>query len=516
MNPDQVYTYYRPATQRSCHTPDSTSNYQSRDDSSQFDLSVEGWSAVPASPHPHHFTTPPTCPIHNIIPVQPNPLEYDPNQVCIFASTLIPGRGDPIRNAAIGISTTTGSITFVGPQSHLPPSLASAPCVSVRYLLPGLWDCHTHFTGVLNVDFPEMIQTHPAACGAAITRGLHDTLMAGITSVRDVGSYATEVAPLIEKGIILGPSIFGAGGAIGITGGSCDACTLPADFVYSRQGTSTSSANSWSGVSCLVLADGVEQCRVAVRQQIRRGARCIKIVATGGVLSTTDDPQYRQYSDTELSSMIEEATLQGRSVAVHAHGKDGIIAAIHAGAHTIEHGSYIDDEAAQLMAARGVTLVATRNVVEAGLRSLETLNPETAKKMVAIAEAHLHAYKTAVRHGVKIALGTDIAGSNPASRTAHGKNGAEVGYAVKAGLTPLQAIEAGTANSAETLGKLAPRKGLVKVGWDADLIALDEDPVENIHLFGTPDNIRYVWKGGLLVKSPKGKLLWPPLAGSGQ
>ncbi|KAL2787434.1 hypothetical protein BJX66DRAFT_310962 [Aspergillus keveii] len=313
-----------------------------------------------------------------------------------------------------------------------------------------------------------MIQTHPAAMGAAITRGLHDTLMAGITSVRDVGSYATEVAPLVEKGIILGPSIFGAGGAIGITGGSCDACTLPVDFVYSRQGTSTSAGNPWSGVSCLVLADGVEHCRVAVRQQIRRGARCIKIVATGGVLSTTDNPQYRQYSDSELAAMIEEANLQGRSVAVHAHGKEGIMAAIRAGAHTIEHGSYIDDEAAQLMASRGVTLVATRHVIEAGLRSLETLNPETAAKMVAIAEAHLHAYKTAVRHGVKIALGTDIAGSNPASGTAHGKNGAEVGLAVKAGLSPLQAIEAGTMNSAETLGRLTPRKGLVQVGWDAD------------------------------------------------
>ncbi|OJJ01956.1 hypothetical protein ASPVEDRAFT_52764 [Aspergillus versicolor CBS 583.65] len=451
-------------------------------------------------------------------PISPWPIPLqEPNQVCILASTLIPGRGDPIRNAAVGISTTTGTITFVGLQSQIPSSLASAARVAVRYLLPGLWDCHTRFTGVLNVDFPDFIQTHPAAMGAAITRRLHDTLMAGITSVRDVGSYATEVAPLIEKGIILGPSIFGAGGAIGITGGSCDACTLPSDYVYSRQGTSsTSGRNPWPGVSCLVLADGVEECRLAVRQQIRRGARCIKIVATGGVLSTTDNPQYRQYSDTELAAMIEEAGLQGRSVAVHAHGKDGIMAAVRAGAHTIEHGSYIDDEAAQLMAHHGVTLVATRHVIEAGLRNLETLNPETAQKMVAIAESHLRAYQTAVRHGVKIALGTDIAGSNPASRTAHGRNGAEVGYAVKAGLTPLQAIEAGTVNSAETLAELAPSKGLVKVGWDADLIALDEDPLENIHLFDTPENVRYVWKGGLLVKSPTGKLLWPPLAAAGR
>ncbi|CAG9990021.1 unnamed protein product [Clonostachys byssicola] len=434
------------------------------------------------------------------------------SNICIFAHCLIPGRGAPICNAAVGISLETGTITFVGPQAQLPQALASAPRVSVRYLMPGLWDCHTHFTGVLNVDFPDFIQTHPAAMGAAITRGLHQTLMAGITSVRDVGSYATEVAPLVEKGIILGPSIFGAGGAIGITGGSCDACTLPSDFVYSRQGTSGNTA--WSGVSCLVLADGVDECRRAVRQQIRRGARCIKIVATGGVLSTQDNPEYRQYSDAELGAMIEEASLQNRSVAIHAHGKKGIIAAVKAGAHTIEHGSYIDEEVADLMVERGVTLVATRHVIEAGLRNLDKLNPPTAKKMVEIAGSHLRAYQTAVRKGVKIALGTDIAASDPASDTAHGKNGDEVGYAVKAGLTPLKAIEAGTINSAETLGGLAPKKGLIQVGWDADLIALDENPLDNIELLGKPDNIQYVWKGGLLVKSPLGQLLWPPLTKS--
>jgi imidazolonepropionase-like amidohydrolase len=185
------------------------------------------------------------------------------------------------------------------------------------------------------------------------------------------------------------------------------------------------------------------------------------------------------------------------------------MAAVRAGAHTIEHGSYIDDEAAELMAENGVTLVATRHVIEAGLKNLDKLNPPTAKKMVNIAESHLRAYQTAVRKGVKIALGTDIAGSDPGTDTAHGKNGHEVAYAVKAGLTPLQAIEAGTINSAETLGALAPKKGLIQKGWDADLIALEENPLDNIHLFDSPENIRYVWKGGLLVKSPQGQLLWP-------
>ncbi|RKL15372.1 hypothetical protein BFJ70_g15466 [Fusarium oxysporum] len=412
------------------------------------------------------------------------------SELCIFADLLIPGRGDPVPKAAVGISTEDGSITYVGPQSHMPQHLWAASRTTVGYLLPGLW-------------------THPATLGAMITRGLHDTLMAGFTSVRDVGSYATEVAPLVDSGFLLGPNIFGAGAAIGITGGSCDACTLLGDFVATRQGTSP--LHPWPGVATLVIADGVDECRRAVRQQIRRGARCIKVVATGGVLSTADDPQYRQYSDEELHVLMSEAQLQGRAVAIHAHGKSGIMAAVRAGAKTIEHGSYIDEEAAELMVARNVSLVATRKVIEAGLKNLDSLNPPTALKMKNIAAQHAHAYALAIRKGVKIALGTDISGSNPKSGTAHGKNGAELVYAVAAGLSPLGAIEAGTINSAETLGPQTPKKGLIKVGWDADMIALNENPLDNIHLFANPENIKYVWKGAMLVKSPQGQMLWPPL-----
>ncbi|KAK2666565.1 Metal-dependent hydrolase, composite domain superfamily [Fusarium oxysporum f. sp. vasinfectum] len=432
---------------------------------------------------------------------------HDETSSCIFADLLIPGRGNPMSDMAVGISRQSGKITFVESQSRLPSALNSLPRTHVRYLLPGLWDCHSHFAGILHVDFPDFIQTHPAVCGAANARSFHDTLMAGFTSVRDCGSYATEVARVATAGVILGPNVFGAGAAIGITGGSCDATTLPADFVYSRQGTGAD--NFWPGVSTLAIADGVEQCRQAVRQQVRRGAKCIKIVATGGVLSTTDDPHCRQFSDGELRVMVEEAALQGRAVAIHAHGKAGIMAAIRVGAKTIEHGSFIDEEAAEQMAKHDVMLVATRHVIEAGLKNLEELNPETAEKMVMVADAHLRGYSIAIKKGVKIALGTDIASSDPQSETSHGKNGAEVVYAVKAGLSPLQAIEAGTINSAETLGPQTPKKGLLKPGWDADMIAFDENPLENVSVFAEPDNVKYVWQGGKLAKSPGWKALWP-------
>ncbi|EGU73516.1 hypothetical protein FOPG_13097 [Fusarium oxysporum f. sp. conglutinans race 2 54008] len=474
---------------------------------SPLDITAEDWTSVdtphssPLSQHSH------------VMPPNFAGLTMDDklSQVCIFAKRLIPGRSEPLHNVAVGVCVDTGKITYVGPQTQLPKVLESAPRVQVGYLMPGLWDCHTHFAGLIDVDFPAMVLTHPVTLGAAITRNMHETLMAGFTSVRDVGSYATEVAPLVEKGLILGPNIFGAGAAIGITSGSCDACTLPADYVYSRQGGGGGGTQDfWPGVSILAIADGVDECRRAVRQQIRRGASCIKIVTTGGVLSRTDDPHCRQYSDAELAVMIEEASLHNRAVAAHAHGKAGIMAAVKAGAHTIEHGSYLDDEAAELMVKHNTTFISTRYVLEANLKQLDSLNPETAEKMVGIAKVHLEAYRTAVRHGVKIALGTDIAGSDPTSLTVHGQNGHEVALAVKAGLTPLQAIDAGTINSAETLGRLTPQKGLVRVGWDADLIALDEDPLENIHLFDSEKNIKYVWKGGMLVKSPTGQMIWPP------
>ncbi|KAM0420881.1 hypothetical protein ACHAPT_011270 [Fusarium lateritium] len=374
------------------------------------------------------------------------------------------------------------------------------PRKHVGYLLPGFWDCHTHFSGLLSTDLRGFLDTHPATVGAVVARGFHDTLMAGFTSVRDVGSYAIEAHEAVKAGLIPGPNVYGAGGAIGMTGGHCDIQVVPGDYAYAHEGANPH--NTWPGVSPIVLADGADECRRAVRQQIRRGAKCIKIATTGGVSSPMDDPEFRQFSDAEIEAFVDEAGLQGRSVAAHAHGKSGIIASIKAGVHTIEHGSYLDEEVAKLMRERGTMLVATRNAIEAGLTRLPLMRPEVAAKLVAIAKRHLQGYRTAVKYGVKIALGTDLGSSELGTLVSHGKNGAELVWAVKAGMTPLAAIEAATANAAETLGVLAPKKGIVREGWDADLIALDENPLENIQLFQDAENIKSIWKGGQLVKSP--------------
>ncbi|KAI0139741.1 hypothetical protein BJ166DRAFT_120073 [Pestalotiopsis sp. NC0098] len=201
---------------------------------------------------------------------------------------LIPGRDQFILHAVVGISTAEKKITHIGKQDDLPECFHGAPSIHVGYLLPGLWDCHTRFAGVTKVDFPSMIQTHPGTCGAAIARGFHDTLMADFTSVRDVGSFAIEAHVAVQAGLILGPNVYGAGGCIGITGGSSDATGFPLDWIYASLGVQRS--KMWPGTSSLVIADGVDECRRAVRQQVRRGAACIKAITTGGVMLTTDDP----------------------------------------------------------------------------------------------------------------------------------------------------------------------------------------------------------------------------------
>ncbi|KAH8655438.1 hypothetical protein BX600DRAFT_368082, partial [Xylariales sp. PMI_506] len=336
---------------------------------------------------------------------------------------LIPGRGDPIPQAVVIISQTTGKVIYVG-SANVPTEFTDAPRTHVRYLLPGLWDCHAHFTGTKKVEYEAILQTHPASVGAANARVFYDLVMAGFTSIREVGGFGIETSQAVKAGLIIGPNVYSSGAAIGITGGNCDCPALPADWVYSRQKPSFTEA--WPGHVGMATADGVEECRLCVRQQIRRGADCIKIVASGGIMSANDDPYYRQYSDEELAVMVSEARLQGRAVAVHAHGKAGILAALRAGAHTIEHGSYLDEEAVELMRDRGATLVATRAIFEVGLRNLDAWGPSSAKKLVAAAGYHLEAYRTAVRKGVKIALGSDLASADPDSPSYCAKNGIEL------------------------------------------------------------------------------------------
>lgn len=421
----------------------------------------------------------------------------------IHASLLIPGRGDPISNAAVVISAKDNKILFSGPEADLPDTYAEAPNIRVPTLLPGLWDCHVHLVGFKTFNLSSAATLHPATAGARIARSAADTLNAGYTSVRDLGGYAPEVAVAINEGIIPGPNIYSAGGAISQTAGHGDLWDIPAGWARQCLGVTEPSHNSFTGIAPFCIADGIDECRKVVRLQLRRGAQVIKIFASGGITSLGDNPLYQQFSDEELKVIVDEAARARRICAAHVHGKEGAMAAINAGCKTLEHGTYLDDECFALMKERDIILVPTATVMHEALKNAHLLSPEARVKALEAADTAKAMYKKAIRSGIKIALGSDLIISVPGTGLSHGNNGAEVVYAVEAGMTPLQAIEAATATAPETLGPQAPKSGLISHGYDADLIAVDGDPLRDIALLNQPDRITHVWKSGKLCKEPK-------------
>ena len=250
--------------------------------------------------------------------------------------------------------------------------------------------------------------------------------------------------------------------------------------------------------------DGVPECLRAVRLQLRDGARLIKVCASGGVMSQIDDPIHQQFSRNELRAIVEEAGQAERIVAAHCHGKPGIMAALEAGVHTIEHGTYLDDECAQAMRECDALLVPTRLIVEefsptGRRRACRTMHSANCWRSPTATRR-----RSESRHqrGVRIAAGTDVGGSGPTTPARWGQNGAELGYLVRYGLSALEAIEAATATAPSTLGPQAPQAGQLQPGYDADVIALSGDPSLDVGILADPTNVTHVWRGGERMKAP--------------
>lgn len=416
-----------------------------------------------------------------------------PVYTIITAGLLIPGDGEPQKDAALVIDDTV--IAWVGAQSAVPAEYADAPhkAYSVPYLMPGLWDCHVHFGGESTAEpsVLPLIGHHPASSGARLAKGCWTALQRGYTSLRDVAGYGCEVALAIDDGTIVGPHVYGCGAALSQTGGHGDVFELPAEDALFHLGVGVGAAHAGK----IALADGVDECRRAVRLQVRRGARCIKVLASGGVRSRGDALMAPQFSPEELRCVVAEAARPGLAVAAHLHSKPAIVAAVRAGVRTVEHASFADAECVALVRERGVVYVATRTVVvlllETGGRGLSR---QTWEKARLVGRHHEEAYKLAIRAGVVCALGTD---------TQPGFNMAmELEYAVAAGMSTLEAIKAATANGPLCLGGQAPRTGQLKAGYDADVIGLVENPVEDVKVLQKMDNVRWVWKSGRIFKGP--------------
>jgi imidazolonepropionase-like amidohydrolase len=339
---------------------------------------------------------------------------------------------------------------------------------------------------------PDMLGSNAALAGARTTYDVGAVLNAGFTSVRELAGWGGHISSAINDGSILGPNIYSSISILSMTAGHGDVHGVPLTALLDA---------SAHGLP-FALCDGVPECIRAVRLQLRQGAKVIKLCASGGVGSELDNVEDRQFSDAELEAIVQEAGRAKRIVAAHCHGKEGIMAALRAGCMTIEHGSYLDEEAAALMKEKGAIFVTTRSIIEGGLKLKQIWTPMQYEKLKAISAKSKAACALAIKSGVKVALGTDLCLSDRDTVLSHGKNGKELTYAVGLGMTPLEAIEACTATAPETLGPQAPKSGWLKQGYDADLIAVSENPLDDVGVLADPANITHVWKGGKLLKSP--------------
>jgi imidazolonepropionase-like amidohydrolase len=345
-------------------------------------------------------------------------------------------------------------------------------------VIPGLIDVHTHITGVPNFDpFFELTQTDAkeAIQGVANAR---TTLLAGFTTIRNVGAGGytdVDLRDAINEGEVPGPHMQVSGPPLGITGGHCDENLLPIKYHVTEEG----------------VADGIAAVQQKVRQNIKYGVDLIKICATGGVLSKGDDTQASQYTIEEMRAIVADAHRLGRKVAAHAHGAQGILWATQAGVDSIEHGSYINDEAIAAMKKNGTYLVPTL-YLEDWLTEKGNLPPFYKQKMadtIVVAKKNI---KHAIDSGVKIALGTD------AAVYPHGLNAHELDvYVNQMGMTPLAALQSATVNAADLMGWSA-KTGSIEPGRWADIIAVKENPLQDVRVL---QHVNFVMKSGIVYKS---------------
>jgi len=406
--------------------------------------------------------------------------------VVLKAARIIDGTGaEPIKNGLIVI--TDNKITAIGANVQIPTG-AKVIDLGNTTLLPGFIDAHTHLImRVLGDPEGNNARFRDYDSFGAILGVTHaeKTLMAGFTTVRNVGAGNFDDLALrkaINDGWIPGPRMLTAGHSLGITGGHCD-----------ENGFKPGVAD---GDFKTGIADGIDQVRAAVRYQIKYGADVIKTCATGGVLSEGDAVGVTQYSYEELKVMVEEAEKHERKVAAHAHGTEGIKIATRAGVASIEHGSFLDEEGAKLMAQKGTYLVPTLLAGETVEKLAKTgiLRGLRGEKALAAASAMRNAIKIAVANKVNIALGTD-SGVYP-----HGLNGHEFTLMVEwGGMRPMETIVAGTMNSAKLLG-IDKIIGSLTVGKYADIVAVEGNPLENIK---TMERAVFVMKNGVIYKEIK-------------
>ncbi len=386
--------------------------------------------------------------------------------------------GKVIRDAVIVVEDD--KITAVGGSGTQVPEGAQVIDLSSSFVLPGVMDMHTHVVGNLDVYFfaGYFQSPHRATIGGVVNA--EKTLMAGFTTIRNVGAgdYAdVALRNAINAGEIPGPRMAVSGPSVGITGGHCDSNSLNSSFEERSDG----------------VADGPWEVRTKVRKNIKYGADLTKFCATGGVFSKGTKVGMTQYTLEEMQAIVDESHTHGRKVAAHAHGNEGIKRAIVAGVDSIEHASFLDREAVQMGIDRGtffaLDIYNTEYTLEMG--AANGVPEENINKEREVGTRQRQSFTLAVEMGAKVVYATD-SGVYP-----HGDNGKQFARAVRFGMTPKQAIMSATSLTAELLG-WEDSVGEIAPGMYADIIAVHGDPLDDISEL---EDVDFVMKGGVVYKN---------------
>jgi imidazolonepropionase-like amidohydrolase len=413
--------------------------------------------------------------------------------LAIKAARMFDGKSDRLVSPGLVVASG-GKIVAAGPKEDV-PSGAQVIDLGDATLLPGFMDAHTHLTMEMGKDWKqdrldlfELSLAERTLSGVEYARR---TLFAGFTTVRDLGADEMMDVGLrnaIRKGKIIGPRMLVSTHAIGSTGGHGDSGSARKGLLARESPDS--------------IVDSPDAARAAVRRNLKYGADLIKVHATGGVLSLTDEVDTPQLTQAELDALIEEAHSLRKKVAAHAHGATGAKRAVRAGVDSIEHGSFLDDEALNMMKAKGTYFVPTFLPLKVLMAHLDRLPPPTVPKAKAAQSHHEISFKNALAKGVKIAFGTD-AGVYP-----HGDNAQEFRYMVEAGMKPVDALKSATSVNAQLLG--VTELGVLEPGKLADVVAVPGDPVADIR---QTEKVFFVMKEGVVFRNDRAPTAQQPIAG---